>query len=83
VHYWLTVVGLALMVVDLTAAGLVQGFSWTALSHWAESVVGSMPFWWVRSVSGLLIIAGQLCFFWALWETGRGRDAAPAVREAA
>jgi cytochrome c oxidase cbb3-type subunit 1 len=70
-HYWFTLIGLTLMVIDLTAAGLVQGFSWAALSHWGESVVASMPFWWVRSVAGLLIIAGQGLFFYALWATAR------------
>lgn len=75
-HYWLTLAGLSLMVVDLTAAGLVQGFSWISLAHWAESVVASMPFWWVRTFAGLLIVAGQGCLFWALWSTAR----APLVR---
>jgi cytochrome c oxidase cbb3-type subunit 1 len=78
-HYWLTVAGLALMVVDLTAAGLVQGFSWAALSHWAESVIASMPFWWVRTFAGLLIVTGQLFLFYALWATGRERTGAEPV----
>jgi cytochrome c oxidase cbb3-type subunit I len=70
-HYWLTVIGLALMVIDLTAAGLVQGFSWASLAHWGESVVASMPFWWVRTVAGLMIIAGQGFLFYAMWATAR------------
>jgi cytochrome c oxidase cbb3-type subunit 1 len=70
-HFWLTVIGLVLMVIDLTAAGLVQGFSWANLNHWGDSVVASMPFWWARSVAGLLIIAGQGLFFYALWATAR------------
>jgi cytochrome c oxidase cbb3-type subunit I len=70
-HYWCTLGGLALMVVDLTAAGLVQGFSWGSLSHWGESVVASMPFWWTRTIAGLVIIAGQALFFYALWATAR------------
>ena len=80
-HYWFTLVGLALMVVDLTAAGLVQGFSWGALNHWAESVVASMPFWWVRTFAGLLIITGQLCFFYALWATARSEERVPVTHE--
>ncbi len=80
-HYWLTLIGLSLMVVDLTAAGLVQGFSWISLAHWAESVIASMPFWWVRTFSGLLIIAGQGCLFWALWATARAPKAHPVTAE--
>ena len=66
------------MVVDLTAAGLVQGFSWAGSAHWGESVVASMPFWWARTVAGLLIIAGQGLFFYALWATARQPRRAPS-----
>jgi cytochrome c oxidase cbb3-type subunit 1 len=71
-HYWLTLIGLALMVVDLTGAGLVQGFIWRSLAHWGDSVIASMPFWWVRTLSGLMIIGAQGFFFYALWATARG-----------
>ncbi|HZR82719.1 MAG TPA: cbb3-type cytochrome c oxidase subunit I [Candidatus Binatia bacterium] len=82
-HYWFTLAGLALMVVDLTAAGLVQGFSWASLSPWADSVIASMPFWWARSIAGLLIIAGQGFFFYALWSTGRQPAATPVLERTA
>ena len=77
-HYWMTFIGLVLMVIDLTAAGLVQGFSWASLNHWGESVVASMPFWWTRSIAGLLIITGQGLFFYALWATARQPAAVPS-----
>lgn len=71
-HYWLTLIGLALMVVDLTGAGLVQGFIWRSLAHWGDSVLASMPFWWVRTLSGLMIVGAQGLFLYALWATARG-----------
>jgi cytochrome c oxidase cbb3-type subunit 1 len=77
-HYWLTLIGLTLMVVDLTAAGLVQGFMWKGLSHWGESVIASMPFWWIRTFAGLVIIGAQGLFVYALWATARQ----PSVRTA-
>ncbi len=70
-HYWLTFIGLIVMIVDLTAAGVVQGFSWASLNHWGESVVASMPFWWTRTIAGLMIISGQGLFFYELWATAR------------
>jgi cbb3-type cytochrome oxidase subunit 1 len=76
-HYWLTLAGLALMIIDLTMAGVVQGFSWAGLSHWGESVVASMPFWWTRTIAGLMIVAGQALFFWALVATARQPAVAP------
>jgi cbb3-type cytochrome oxidase subunit 1 len=30
-----------------------------------------MPFWWTRTVAGLIIIAGQGLFLYALWATAR------------
>ncbi len=71
IHYWLTFVGVIVMVIDLTAGGLVQGFSWANLEPWSNSVIDSMPFWWVRSFSGLMIVAAQAIFFWELWATAR------------
>ncbi len=78
-HYWLTFVGIVIMVLDLTAAGLVQGFSWAGLSHWGESVVASMPFWWVRTVAGLIIIAGQGLFLYSMWATARRPATEPGM----
>lgn len=76
-HYWLTLIGLIVMVIDLTAAGLVEGFSWGSLSHWGESVVAAMPFWWVRTVAGLVIVGAQGLFLWELWATARAPIAHP------
>jgi cytochrome c oxidase cbb3-type subunit 1 len=77
-HYWLTTLGTALMVVDLTAAGLVQGFMWRALAPWEASLRASFPFWAVRSFSGFMILAGVSLFFFNLWMTSR----APSTRKA-
>jgi cytochrome c oxidase cbb3-type subunit 1 len=76
-HYWMTFIGLVVMVIDLTAAGVVQGFSWASLNHWGESVVASMPFWWTRTIAGLTIISGQVLFFYELWATARQPVTAP------
>jgi len=78
-HYWLTFIGILIMVLDLTAAGLVQGFSWAGLSHWGESVVASMPFWWTRTIAGLIIIAGQGLFLYSMWATARRPATEPDV----
>ena len=47
------------MVLDLTAAGLVQGQLWQGDLPWMDSVRASAPFWWVRSVSGFVLLAGS------------------------
>jgi cbb3-type cytochrome oxidase subunit 1 len=57
------------MFLDLMFAGIFQGFSWASLAPWDDSVTISLPFWWVRIVAGLGIIAGQVCFFVNLYKT--------------
>ncbi len=78
-HYWLSTVGIIVMVGDLTLAGLFQGFYWVSLQPWDNSVVVSQPFWIVRVFAGLTIIGGQICFvynLWKTWQLSRGRATA-------
>ncbi|MFQ5706339.1 MAG: cbb3-type cytochrome c oxidase subunit I [bacterium] len=70
-HYWLTLVGMAVMFVDLGAAGLVQGFSWKSLAPWADSINFSMPFWIARTITGLMIFLGQVLLFYNMWMTAK------------
>lgn len=79
-HLYLTVGGLAVMFVDLTLAGLFQGWSWSSLQPWEESVRISLPFWWVRILAGFAIITGQVCFWYNLYRTYRlaGRRQEPS-----
>jgi cbb3-type cytochrome c oxidase subunit I len=56
--FWLLSVGLALMVADLTAAGLVQGQLWQSELPWIDSVSASQPYWISRSLAGSLVLAG-------------------------
>lgn len=60
--YWLLVIGLGLMVVDLTAAGLVQAALWQSHLPWIESVRASQPYWIFRTFDGLLLLAGFIVF---------------------
>jgi cytochrome c oxidase cbb3-type subunit I len=78
-HFWLSLVGIAVMVIDLTAAGVIQGFLWGALKPWDTAVEASHPFWMVRLITGVMIIAGQLCFLANLMLTWRDSRFAAAV----
>jgi len=60
--YWLVVIGLALMVLDLTGAGLVQASLWQQHIPWMDSVRASRPYWVVRSADGFLLLAGFIAF---------------------
>ncbi|MFQ5752174.1 MAG: cbb3-type cytochrome c oxidase subunit I [bacterium] len=81
-HYWLTLIGMSLMFVDLVAAGLVQGFTWKSLAPWADSINFSMPFWLARTLFGLMIIIGQVLLFYNMWITAKKPSLAQASEEA-
>lgn len=79
-HYWLSVIGLIIMFFDLTAAGLVHGFMFKALSPWMDIVESLKPFWGIRTFAGAMIVTGQLLWAWNLFMTARGGKAYdPAV----
>ncbi len=60
-HFWLTALGLAMMVLTLTAGGLIDGFMAMQLVP-RESILTSLrPFWLTRTLTGLMIIGGFSC----------------------
>jgi cytochrome c oxidase cbb3-type subunit 1 len=83
-HYGLTTGGMVVMFTALVLAGIFQGFSWAALEPWEDSLTVSLPYWWLRLVSGLAIIAGQVCFGVNLYQTFRQarRNAPYAAKQA-
>jgi cytochrome c oxidase cbb3-type subunit I len=75
-NFWLSTIGLVLMFIDLTAAGLVQGFLWRDLAQWEKSIAASIPFWHARSIAGTMIAAGQLLQAYNMWMTARAQPIA-------
>jgi cbb3-type cytochrome oxidase subunit 1 len=59
------------MFLDLTAAGVVEGFMWRDLAQWEKSIIAAMPFWHLRTIAGTMIVTGQLMQAYNLWATGR------------
>ena len=70
------------MVVDLTAAGLVQGHLWQSEASWMESVRSSQVYWLLRTISGIPLLLGFLAFGWSL-ATGTLTEPASPPPEAA
>ena len=70
-NFWLTTLGLTIMFLDLTIAGVVEGFMWMNLSTWSAMLEAVAPFWHTRSISGLMIITGQLLMIYNMWMTAR------------
>jgi len=43
--YWLLVIGISVMMIDLTIAGVIQGKLWQTSAPWLESIRASEPYW--------------------------------------
>jgi len=78
-HFWLSTIGVAIMFTDLMIAGLVHGFMQRELNPWTDIIEMSVPFWWVRTFSGGMILTGLLCLLYNMWMTARTEG--PAVEE--
>jgi cytochrome c oxidase cbb3-type subunit 1 len=68
-HYWLTMLGLLIMFVDLLAAGVTHGFMFRAMAPWLDIIEALRPFWQVRTFAGGMILLGQVLFAWNLFKT--------------
>ncbi len=75
-HFWLSVSGVTVMFIDLTLAGIFQGYYWASLQPWDVSTDGSHPFWVVRVFAGLMMFAGLLCFLTNIYFTARSPQVA-------
>ena len=68
IHFWLHTIGVVLYIVALWISGVMQGLMWRAVNatdgtltySFVESVVASYPFWFIRFVGGLFIVAGMV-----------------------
>ena len=78
-HFWLTTVGLIIFMMSLWIAGLIQGVLWTQKIveldfatdkpivtgiPFINTVTAVMPYYIIRFVGGLMMIAAQLIFVW-------------------
>ncbi len=70
-HFWLSTIGIAVMFIDLTIAGLIAGFMQKELNEWNQIVEASVPFWWVRTFAGGMMLIGFMCMLYNMWMTSR------------
>ena len=70
--YWMLVVGLVGMVVDLTIGGLVQGELWKSGAPWIDSVTASRVYWVARAHIGSILAAGFIALLVGLTTGPRG-----------
>ncbi len=73
--FWLITLGLGTMFLTLTASGLAEGFMSLHLVPRETILETVRPFWFVRMLTGLMIIAGFACFVVNMAVTARAARA--------
>ncbi len=70
--YWLLLAGVIIMVIDLTVGGLVEAHLWQSAAPWIESVRAAKPYWLIRAINFVPILAGFLALLAGLLVGPRG-----------
>ena len=78
-HFWLALSGIALYVVAMTAAGVIQGMTWAAGLPFIDSIHGVAPYMLARAIGGTLMTAGHVVFLWCVWQMRPVPATRPAV----
>jgi cbb3-type cytochrome oxidase subunit 1 len=79
--YWLLFTGVAIMVIDLSIAGIVEARLWQSSAPWLDSVRAARPFWLIRTLSAFFIGGGFIAFLLGL-TTGKKGAGLEAVESA-
>nr|MBA2352278.1 cbb3-type cytochrome c oxidase subunit I [Burkholderiales bacterium] len=67
--FWLILIGISVMGINLTAAGLQQGYMWMAGVEWLDSVITIKPYWLVRTLAGVSMDIGMSLLVYNLMRT--------------
>lgn len=77
-QYWVMLISLGLMFVDLSVAGLVQGSQWLAGEAFYRTVSQMLLFHTVRAVAGMGVVSGLLLFAYNVLMTVFATERRPA-----
>ncbi len=79
-HFWLATLGIVVYAAVMWVSGIQQGLMWRGYDDqgflvysFAESVAAMHPYYVVRTIGGLLYLAGAIVMTWNLVMTIRGR----------
>jgi cytochrome c oxidase cbb3-type subunit 1 len=75
-HFWLHTVGVVLYIVAMWISGVMQGLMWRAVNadgtlmySFVQSLEASHPFYIMRFVGGVFIVAGMLVMAYNVFRT--------------
>ena len=76
VHFWTTTIGIVLYVASMWIAGVMQGLMWRATNPdgtltytFVESLAATYPYYAVRLLGGVLVLAGMFIMVYNVWKT--------------
>ncbi|MFT7431275.1 MAG: cytochrome c oxidase cbb3-type subunit 1, partial [Colwellia sp.] len=80
-HFWLHTTGIVLYIVAMWISGVMQGLMWRAVNtdgtltySFVESLTASYPFYFMRFVGGLFVVAGFLLMAYNMFKTIYAED---------
>ena len=78
VHFWLATIGVVLYIVAMWMSGVLQGLMWRAVNadgtltySFVESLEASKPFYVLRAIGGMFVVAGMLVMAYNCYKTIR------------
>ncbi len=78
---WLITCGISVMGLDLTLAGLQQGYMLMAGAEWLDTLVSIRPYWLVRTVAGISMDLGMTLLVYNLMRTVMSAEAPAMARD--
>jgi cytochrome c oxidase cbb3-type subunit I len=76
-HFWLSFIGWIVMMISLTIAGLIQAAGWHFTLPVDQLVMEMQPYFFVRFISGVMLLAGQVLFMLNIYKTVFSKNAEP------
>lgn len=80
-HFWLHTIGVVLYIVAMWISGITQGLMWSAVNtdgtltySFVQSLESSKPFYLMRFIGGVFVVAGMLLMAYNIYKTVRAKD---------
>ena len=81
IHFWIHTTGIVLYIVAMWISGVMQGLMWRAVNtdgtltySFVESLTASYPFYFIRFLGGVLVVAGFLLMAYNMFKTIGAKD---------
>ncbi len=78
-HFWISTLGILLYITSMWVSGIMQGLMWRAYNEFGfleysfvETVEAMQPYYAIRTLGGVLFLAGALIMVYNLVKTARG-----------